>query len=184
MDTAGVILNELKPEDDEFRDYGNNPLRLLRTMTVLLETNRWAIEARIKVIGGNRPSIIGSVLMPNLGLQIVQKTPEQKVMSVQGEQPGAERSSVEKSLDPWQTYYSKQFINLFRRVNKIKNYKVQTELFETLHQYNKKGRRVPITLQDKVDKEFSKFLQQGHIEKLKECSDKCFVSNCNYGEEK
>ena len=35
---------------------------------------------------------------------------------------------------------------------------------------------MPITLQDKVDKEINKLLRQGHIEKLKECSDKYFVS--------
>ena len=35
---------------------------------------------------------------------------------------------------------------------------------------------MPITLQDKVDKEINKFFWQGHIEKLKECSDKYFVS--------
>ena len=35
---------------------------------------------------------------------------------------------------------------------------------------------MPITLQDKFDKEISKLLQQGHIEKLEECSDKYFVS--------
>ena len=69
--------------------------------------------------------------MPNLGLQIVQRTPEQKVMSVQGKQPGAETSSEEDSLNPWQTYFSKQFDNLFHRVGKIKNYKVQAEFFET-----------------------------------------------------
>ena len=31
LGTAGVKVNELKPEDNEFRDYGNNPLHLLRT---------------------------------------------------------------------------------------------------------------------------------------------------------
>ena len=35
---------------------------------------------------------------------------------------------------------------------------------------------MPITLQDKVDKHIKNFLQQGHIEKLEECSDKYFVS--------
>ena len=35
---------------------------------------------------------------------------------------------------------------------------------------------MPITLQDKVDKEIDNFLRQGHIEKLNECSDKYFVS--------
>ena len=35
---------------------------------------------------------------------------------------------------------------------------------------------MPITLQEKVDKEIDKLLRQGHIEKLTECSDKYFVS--------
>ena len=89
LGTAGVNVKEPAPEDDELKDCGNNPLQLLGTMDVSLETNGWVTEARIKVIGGNRPSIIGRDLMPNLGLQIVQRTPEQKVMSVQGEQQGA-----------------------------------------------------------------------------------------------
>ena len=128
------------------------------------------------MIGGNRPSIIGRDLMPNLGSQIVQRTPEQKVMSVQGEQPGAETPREENSSDPWQTYFRKQFNNLFQGVGKIKNHKVHAEFFETLTPIQQKGRRVPITLQDKVDKEISKLLQQGHIKKLEQCSDKYFVS--------
>ena len=35
---------------------------------------------------------------------------------------------------------------------------------------------MPVTLQEKVDKEIDKLLTQGHIEKLKECSDRYFVS--------
>ena len=33
-----------------------------------------------------------------------------------------------------------------------------------------------MTLQEKVDKEIDKLITQGHIEKLKECSDRYFVS--------
>ena len=97
-------------------------------------------------------------------------------MSVQGEQPGAKTTGGEDSLDPWQTYFSKQFNNLFHRVGKNKNCKVHAEFFETLTPIQQKGRRVPITLQDKVDKKISKLFQQGHIEKLEKCSDKYFVS--------
>ena len=158
---AGVNVKAPAPEDDEFRDHGNNPLRLLGMMNVSLETNGWVTNANIKVIGGNRPSIIGRELMPNLGLQIVQRTPEEKVMSVQGEQPGAETTREDDSLDPRQTYFSEQFNNRFHRVGKIKNYKVHAEFFETLTPIQQKGRRVPITLQDKVAQEISKFCSKG-----------------------
>ena len=176
LGTAGVKVKAPAPEDEEFRDYGNNPLRLLGTMDVLLETNGWVINANIRVIGGSRPSIIGRDLMPNLGLQIVQMAPEGNVMSVQSDQGTVEETDVEDSLDNWQIYFSKQFENLFNRVGKIKNYKVHADFFETLTPIQQKGRRVPITLQEKVDKEIDKLLRQGHIEKLKECSDKYFVS--------
>ena len=82
LGTAGVSVKAPAPEDDEFRNYGNNPLRLLGTMDVLLETNGWVNYANIRVTGGSRPSIIGRDLMPNLGLQIVQKAPEENVMTV------------------------------------------------------------------------------------------------------
>ena len=88
LGTAGVNVKAPAPEDDEFRDYGNIPLRLLGTVDVSLETNGWVTNANIRVIGGSRPSIIGRDLMPNLKLQIVQKVPEENVMSVQGEQAG------------------------------------------------------------------------------------------------
>ena len=145
-------------------------------MDVLLETNGWVTNANIRVIGGSRPSIIGRDLIPNLGLQIVQKTPEENVMSVQSDQSAAEATEVKDSLDHWQTYFSKQFGNLFNRVGKINNYRVHADFFETLTPIQQKGRRVPITLQGKVDKEIDKLLRQGHIEKLNECSNKYFVS--------
>ena len=156
LGAARVNVKAPAPADGEFRDYGHNPLRLLGTMIVSLETNGWFTNANVKVLERNRPSIIGRDLMPNLLLQIVQKTPEEKVLSGQGEQPGDEAEGEEDSLDPWQTYFSKQFNNLFHSVGKIKNYKVHAEFFETLTPIQQKGRRVPITLQDKVDKEITK----------------------------
>ena len=97
-------------------------------------------------------------------------------MSVKSDQATAEATDVEDSLDNWQIYFSKQFENLFNRVGKIKNYKVHADFFAKLTPIQQKGRRVPITLQEKVDKEIDKLLRQGHIEKLTECSDKYFVS--------
>ena len=100
LGTTGVNVKAPAPEDNELRDYGNITLRLLGTMDVFLETHGWVTNANIRVIGGSRPSIIGRDVMPNLGLQIVQKAPEENVMSVQGEQPGAEATEGEDSLDP------------------------------------------------------------------------------------
>ena len=54
-------------------------------MAVTLESNGWRINEGIKVIGGNRPSIIRRDLMPQLGLQLVQHTPGGQIMSIDGD---------------------------------------------------------------------------------------------------
>ena len=69
--SSGIKLDALSNENNSFRDFGNNTLQMIGTMAVTLESNDWKINARIKVIGGNRPSIIGRNLMPQLGLQLV-----------------------------------------------------------------------------------------------------------------
>ena len=97
-------------------------------------------------------------------------------MSIREKKQEAETSSAEAPPDQWQLYFSNQFNNLFRRVGKIRNFKRQVKFFEKLTPVQHKGRRVPITLQEKVDQEICKLLKQEHIEKLEECSDKHFVS--------
>ena len=142
-------------------------------MQVTLYSNGWTSSADINVIGGCRPSIIGRDLMPALGLMLVQAPPAKWVHSIHSHEGTVE---TDDDLDDWQKHFSKQFHHLFRRVGRIRNYKVQAEFFKNLLPIQQKGRRVPITLQEKVNKEIEKLLEQGHIQKLEECSDKYFVS--------
>ena len=73
-------------------------------------------------------------------------------------------------MDPWQQYFSKLVQKIFTRIGKIRNYKVQAEFFKNLVPVQQKGRRVPVSLQDKMDKKIDKLLAQRHIEKLQEYS--------------
>ena len=127
LGTSGVKLDNFTEVNNAFRDYGNNPLQMIGTIAVTIQSNGWKIHARIKVIGGNRPSIIGRDLMPQLGLQLVQQSPGEQIMSI-GE---GNQDALEPELDSWQTYFSKQFSNLFSRVGKMRNYKVQAEFLKT-----------------------------------------------------
>ena len=113
LGAAGIKLQEVTPKDHEFRDYGNNPINLLGTMKVELASNGWSTPAVIKVIGGACPSIIGSDLMPHLGLQLVQRNPGQEVLSIE-----KTVGEGEFQLEKWQDYFSKLFCNLFRRVGR------------------------------------------------------------------
>ena len=150
-------------------------------MEVELASNGWKTRAEVRVIGGTRPSIAGRDLMGKLGLQLMQADPRGAVMNIRGmENNTCEKERAEEpeneQMDPWQQYFSKLFPILFTRIGKMRNYKVQAEFFITLVPVQQKGRRLPVTLQEKLDKEIDKLLAQGHIEKLKERSDRYFDS--------
>ena len=80
-----MLLQLLDSKDDQIRDYGNIPLKLMGKFVATLQPNGWATQAAINVIGGCRPSIIGRKLMPALGLMLVQTPAEQGALNIQGQ---------------------------------------------------------------------------------------------------
>ena len=167
--TLGKANIQLQPSKDEFLDYNNNRINILGKVAVTMSLNGWAAPAQVSVISGNQQSILGRDLMGTLVLELVQR---KKVMGITGEGSCQE----EEEYDELQTYFCKLYPNLFTRIGKIRNAKIRANFFENLKPIQQKGRRVPISLQDKVDKEINRLINEGHIVKLQECSDKYFVS--------
>ena len=72
---ARINLKQDDTDDDEFRDYSNNRIKMLGRMELELASNGWKTKAEVRVIGGTRPSIVGRDLMGKLGLQLMQADP-------------------------------------------------------------------------------------------------------------
>ena len=167
--TLGKANIQLKPSKDEFLDYNNNRINILGKVAVTMSLNGWADPAQVSVISGNHQSILGRDLIGTLGLELVKK---KKVMGITGKGSCQD----EEEYDELQTYFCKLYPNLITRIGKVRNAKVRADFFENLKPIQQKGRRVPISLQDKVDKEINRLMNEGHMVKLQECSDKYFVS--------
>ena len=167
--TLGKTNIQLQSSQDEFLDYNNNRIHILGKVSVTMALNGWAAPAQTSVLSENHHSILGRDLMGTLGLELVQR---RKVMGITGEGSSQE----EEDYDELQIYFCKLYSNLSTRIGKIQNAKVRAELFENLKTIQQKGRRVPISLQDKVGKEIDRLIKEGHIIKLQECLDKYFVS--------
>ena len=84
MGRAGISLKQDDIEDDEFRYYINNRIKILGRMELELASNGWKTKAEVRVIGGTRPSIVGRDLMGKLGLQLMQADPRGAMMNIQG----------------------------------------------------------------------------------------------------
>ena len=108
------------------------------------------------VIAENFQSILGRDLIGTLGLELLQRG---RVMGITME---GSSDSVE-GLPDLQTYFCKLFPNLFTRIGKILNAKIKAEFFDALKPIQQTGHRVPISLQDKVDEEISRLINEGHI---------------------
>ena len=73
-------------------------------------------------------------------------------------------------------HIANNFPNLISRNGRSKNCVVKYNFQEDFQPRHQKGRRLPINLQDKVNKELKKLLDEKHIIKLSICPDKYFIS--------
>ena len=56
----------------------------------------------------------------------------------------------------------------------MKNYEIETDIKNDMKVTQQKGRRVPIQLQEQVNKESEKLLKEGHIEKVDKIQDNVY----------
>ena len=109
--------------------------------------------------------LIGRDLFDRLGLAVAQSS------SVKGNQVNTIVSSLE-----FNEHIAKSFPNLILRIGKLKNHVAKSNFHKDIQPRHQKGRRIRINLQDKVNKELQKLLDENHIIKLSSCPDKYFIS--------
>ena len=66
----------------------------------------------------------------------------------------------------WKNYFSSKYAHVFNRQGRSKNHVVKTNFFSPLIPIQEKGRRVPVHILDKVEKEIEKLQKNDMIEKL------------------
>ena len=71
---------------------------------------------------------------------------------------------------------AKEFPELISRIEKSEHHTVISKFYRNVCVTHQKGRKVPMHLQPKVKIELKKLLNEGHIEKLSNCSDHFFFS--------
>ena len=77
---------------------------------------------------------------------------------------------------PFKTRIAKQFHQLITSIGHSKIHIFKSKFHRNSQPKHQKGRRVPINLQERVNNEIKKLLEEGHIEKLNNCSDQYFIS--------
>ena len=157
--------NSKKLNPKQLKTFSNEPIQTLGTLQTSIRSNNWyANPIEIQVVkDGHRP-LLGRDLFPALGLSIQQSNNQKTV------------NQVDHEYCPIKTQIATDFPDLISRIGKSKVHTVRSKFHRNYTPSHQKGRRVPINLLDKVSDELKKLSEQGHIEKLQECSDKNFIS--------
>ena len=64
----------------------------------------------------------------------------------------------------------REFPELFKRKGRLNDYEIKIDMKEIAKITQQEGRRIPIQLQEQVDKEIKKLLKDGHIERVEKNS--------------
>ena len=99
---------------------------------------------------------------------------ENAVNSISRESDESEQHSCSSDESDAQ-HLVQEFPNLFKRRGRVNNYKIKIEMKDDTRITQQKGRRIPIQLQDQVDNEINKLLEQGHIERVDTIKDDVFI---------
>ena len=116
----------------------------------------------------HKANIIGRNLLPRIGIKQIRDKQTQRVLTVQ------RSNESNHEIKQWARDNVQQ---LCVRIGKSKHRVMKTQFNKDFEPVQQKGRRIPIHLQERVEAELNKLIDQKHIIKLDKCSDKQFISS-------
>ena len=155
----------VRKKPHELKSFSNDIVETLGALKTPVSDKDWKTQkAKITVVADGFRPILGRDLFDQLGIAISQKPcPNIEVNTV--ETPCAAKQSLAKS-----------FPELISRIGKSKHPTVSSKFLRNYRATHQKLRKVPIHPQLKVKFELEKLLNEGHIEKLTNCSNQFFIS--------
>ena len=150
----------------ELKTFTNGPINVTGMIQAPIASNVWRLEeAEFVVVRDGLKPLVGRDLFDALGISVTQ-TPKYE---------GSMVNSI-TSQCPFKTRIAKQFPQLITRIGRSKIHIVKSKFHRNFQPNYQKGRRVHINLQERVNNETKKLLEEGHIEKFNNCSDQYFIS--------
>ena len=158
-------------DQERYVDYNKRPLELLGYQFVRLEVAGVTVsKARVLVAPNSGKSIIGRDWLIALRYKITQpiKRGECNVNNKFTECAEAVNEiSPEEKISPEVQQIMREIPELFKQKGRVKDYELKIDMKENAKITQQKDRRIPIQLQEQVDKEIEKLLKDGQLKELK-----------------
>ena len=173
-----VVIRDMI-DQERYVDYNKRPLELLGYQFVRLEVAGVTVsKARVLVAPNSGMSIIGRDWLIALRYKITQPI-ERGECNVNTKftecAEAVNEISPEEKISPEVQQIMREFPELFKRKGRVKDYEKKIDMKENAKILQQKRRRIPIQLQEQVDKEIEKLLKDGHIERIEKIQDDVFI---------
>ena len=147
----------------QYRCFNNIKIPITGKIQMNLRSgHREATNNEILVVDANTVNLLGGDILGKLGFTLSQNR-----------RTHINNINLDNTL---QIKIINKFPHLCSRLGKSKNHIAKSTLKQDISPYQHKGRRVPLHLMDKVDKEIQHLLDTNQIVKLDKCSDQVFIS--------
>ena len=132
-------------------------------LIIIIESGGWKIHsAPIIVVDDKKANIIGRKILLQIGIKLIQEQHKQNVHVI------LEQEESDPAIKQWVKDNFQQVV----RIGKSKNHTMKTQFTKEFVPIQQKGRRIPIHLQERVERELNKLIDQKHIIKVDKCSDR------------
>ena len=149
----------------ELKSFSIDIVKTPGTLKTPVRCNDWKIQkTKITVVADGFRPFLERDLFDQLGIIILQKP-----------YPNVEDNIIDQTC-AIKGSLAKEFPDLISRIEKSKHHTVNSKFHKNYRVTHQKGRKVSIHFQPKVKIELEKLLNEGHIEKLINCSDQFFIS--------
>ena len=149
----------------QLRTFSNEPIQVEGKIQASITSNGWTCNsATFTVVADGLKLLIGRDLFDQLGLAVTQSI--------------SQKSNCVKNISSpeFKELIAKTFPELISRIGRSKNHAAKSKFHKDFQLRHQKGRQIPINLQEKVNTELMKLLDEKHIVKLSSCPDKYFIS--------
>ena len=137
-------------------------------MIITIESGGWKIHsAHFIVVDDKNANIIERNILPQIGIKLIQEQHKQNVHDIR------EQEESDPEIKQW---VEDNFQQVCVRIGKSKNPTMRTQLIKEFVPIQQKGRRIPIHLQERVEGESNKLIDQNNMIKLDKCCDGQFIS--------
>ena len=144
--------------------YNGYKIPLLGRIITPIESGGWTTKTTsLIVVDDRRAKILGRNLLPLIGIQLQQQPAGKSVNTISDDINGSDAKIT--------NWVNSTYPRLCTGIGRARNHMVHTTFLQEFKALQKKGRRIPIHIQEKVVQEIRSLIDQGHIIKLEKFSD-------------